>query len=329
MSRLRWWARYCGYVAVGEAALAVGAYLIGFPGNPSAGVGFALIAAVALITSIALHVIYRKRNTNGRYRKAPEAHRAGAGGGSGDGALHHRGARGRAGAGMSGGGIFGPSNPNYYQRAREEVLRRALLGSVPSITASVPQVSKPSVRPAGDFDGRTREFAAGVVTGTRSFDVDKLGRLVGVAFATVWMPGENVARCMQRPDPMAYLMGREPGPLREAQRPAHSLAECPHGFYGYYEGSNDYYESGRVMGVVEAYGETVIGTRGFRASKARIVALHVPSDVSVGTRRLLARNYPELPVFDSFAAMVAEFPPDDGGEGINPANDPDFWTREA
>lgn len=229
---------------------------------------------------------------------------------------------------MSGGGVIGGMNPNWYQRAQEEALRRALLGSG-VVSATVPRVSKPSVRPAGEFDGRTREYAAGVVTGTRSFNVDRLGRLIGVSFPTVWLPGENLARCLEHRDPLAYLYSSGNRRVREAQRPAHSLAECGHGFYGYYEGSNDYYEPGRVMGVVEAYGETVIGTRGFRASKARIVALHMPSELSIGTHRLVARNYPDVPVFDSFDAMVAEFPPDDGGEGISPANDADFWTREA
>ena len=337
MGRLRWWVHYLGYVAAGEALLAVGAYLIGFPGKPYPGAGFALIAAVALITSTALHVIYRKRNTNGRHRKAPEAHRAGAGGGAGDGTRAGRGARGRAGAGMSGGGLFGPSNPNYYSRAAEEVRRRALLGSTTNVKASVPQVSKPSVRPAGEFDGQTREFAAGVVTGTRSFNVDKLGRLIGVAYPAVWTPGENVAKCLLRTDQFAvHLMFGPTGAVTspssrtvDAQRPPHSLAECAHGFYGYYEGSNDYYEPGRVMAVVEAYGETVIGTRGFRASKARIVALHVPADLRTGAARLLARNYPEVPFFDSFDAMVAEFPPDDAGHGLGPDSDPDFWTRDA
>ncbi|KTR95374.1 hypothetical protein NS220_06125 [Microbacterium testaceum] len=220
-------------------------------------------------------------------------------------------------------------NPNFFTRALDEATIRALMGHPPQVASKASAAPAPTKRPAGEFDGHEREFAAGVVTGTRSFDVDKLGRLIGVAFATVWRPGENIARCMQRPDPMAYLTGREPGKLREASRAPHSLADCPHGFYGYYEGSNDYYEPGRVMAVVEAYGETVIGTRGFRASKARIVAMHIPSDISVGTRRLVTRNYPDVPLFDSFSAMVAEFPPDDGGEGLSPDNDPDFWTREA
>lgn len=226
------------------------------------------------------------------------------------------------------GGIWGGANGGFYSRAQEEALRRALLGGITG--ATVPQISKPSVRPPGEFDGRNREFAAGVVTGTRSFDVDRLGRLVGVSFATVWRPGENLAACMEKPDPLAYMYATDRArELRESSKPAHSLAECGHGFYGYYEGSNDYYEPGRVMGVVEAYGETVIGTRGFRASKARIVALHLPPEMSKPARALVARNYAGIPTFDSFDAMVAEFPPDDAGHGINPSTDPDFWTRKA
>ncbi len=241
---------------------------------------------------------------------------------------------------MSGGGILGGPggvNPNYFSRALEEAAIRALLGQRPQITSKAPEAPKPTKRPAGEFDGREREFAAGVVTGTRSFAVDKLGRLVGVAYPAVWRPGENVAKCLLRTDQFAvHLMFGPNGNITpsssrtvDAQRPEHSIAECAHGFYGYYEGSNDYYEPGRVMAVVEAYGETIIGTRGFRASKARIVALHIPSDIGVGVRRLVARNYPEVPLFDSFDAMVAEFPPDDGGEGLSPDSDPDFWTREA
>lgn len=185
----------------------------------------------------------------------------------------------------------------------------------------------PAVRPAGDFDGVS--FAAGVVTGTRAFDVDKLGRLIGVAYAVVWTPGENQAKCMHRDEFGSLMYGSSRVELREARRAPHSIADCAHGFYGYYEGSNDYYAEGRVMAVVEGYGDTVIGTRGFRASKARIVALHIPGGMNVGRRRLIARNYAGIPIFDSFDAMVAEFPPDDGGHGLNPDTDPDFWTREA
>lgn len=329
MSDRRWWAHYFALVAAALASLTLGALAVGLPVT-----GVAIIAALAAFTSIALHITDRKRTTNGRYRKAPEAHRAGAGGGTGDGTRARRGARGGAGAGMSGLGIpGGPGglNPNYFTRALDEAAIRALMGRRPQSASKAP---KPTPRPAGEFDGRAAEFAAGVVTGTRSFDVDNLGRLIGVSYRSVWTPGENAAKCLKRDDSWMFqiVLGPNGTPQRvpeESRDEPHSIVDCSHGFYGYYEGSNDYYESGRVMGVVEAYGETVIGSRGFRASKARIAALHIPADIRYGTRRLIARNYPAIPTFDSFDAMVAEFPPDDAGNGLTPETDPDFWTRKA
>ena len=43
------------------------------------------------------------------------------------------------------------------------------------------------------FDGIG--FAPGVVRGARAFDIDELGRLVGVTHRQVWIPGENIAEC--------------------------------------------------------------------------------------------------------------------------------------
>lgn len=320
MSRLRWWSIYLAVIACLQTVLALASALLGFPFW-----GFVIVGAASLLTSVILHVIYRRRNRNGRYRKALEAHRVGAGGGASDSAGTRGGPSGRTGAGM---------NPfdtltEAEKRKLERLIGNSAFGNI-TITPRIPsQDPKPAIRPAGDFDGRTKEFAAGVVTGTRSFEVDKMGRLLGVAYKAVWKPGENVARCMVMQDPITYFTdGVRRGP-RESSRPPHPLTECGHGFYGYYEGSNDYYEQGRVMGVVEGYGETVIGTRGFRVSKARIVALRIPAEVGVGRRRLIERNYAGIPVFESFDAMVAEFPPDDAGEGMSPETDPEFWTREA
>ncbi len=164
-------------------------------------------------------------------------------------------------------------------------------------------------KPSPEFGGK--EFAAGVARGARSFSIDRLGRLTGVSYKVVWRPGENEATCK-----------REYGECEGIDR-------CPHGFYGYYDGSDDYHRDGMVSAVIEGYGEAVIGTRGFRSMKARIVALHIPDTVKPGEARLVRRNYPDIPVFDTFERMVHEFAPDDGGEGISPASDPDFWTREA
>jgi hypothetical protein len=231
------------------------------------------------------------------------------------------------------------------------------------------------------------DFAAGTVRGTRSFKVDKLGRLTGVSYEQVWTPGENHAECRKGEDPYSQMIRgmfdyrsiafgssamaggsvaigssaakrswvdailgapsttsavedavakakaeeekriEDEKRAEEERRRRDSLSDCSHGFYGYYDGSNDYYKAGMVMGVIEGYGETVIGTRGFRCMKARIVAIRIPKHVPDRLRKLVIRNYPDLPVFDTFKAMVAEFPPDDAGAGFTPEKDPDFWTR--
>ncbi len=48
-------------------------------------------------------------------------------------------------------------------------------------------------------------------------------------------------------------------------------------------------------------GETLIGTRGFRASKARIIALRIPKSVPIRLLTLVARNYPDVPLFAKFS----------------------------
>jgi hypothetical protein len=163
-------------------------------------------------------------------------------------------------------------------------------------------------------DSREKEFAslgfaAGVVRGVRSFLVDDLGRLTGVAYKKVWLPGENQAEC-----------------LAETRKDfgAH-LPDCACGFYAYYDGSNDYLDSGKtITAVVEGYGSTVIGSRGFRCAKARIVALHIPGDMK--RSGVVSRNYAGVPQFDTFLRMVQEFPPI-GDEKTPSPDDDDFWTR--
>jgi len=169
-------------------------------------------------------------------------------------------------------------------------------------------------------DSREKEFAslgfaAGVVRGVRSFLVDDLGRLTGVSFKKVWLPGENQAKCYAESDGHPEILDFG----------AH-LPECVCGFYGYYDGSNDYRQSETtITGVIEGYGSTVIGSRGFRCAKARIVALHIPGDVK--RAGVVVRNYAEIPQFDSFLGMVQAFPPI-GDEKTASPDDEDFWTRE-
>ncbi|MFE4469521.1 hypothetical protein ACFRFH_11965 [Leifsonia sp. NPDC056824] len=250
-----------------------------------------------------------------------------------------------------------------------------------------------------EFDGMDLSSKDDVY-GTRSFRVDKLGRLTGVTFSTsVWRPGVNTAVCLSesrvfevRGNPKLYeaLTGMTPGEAlalqrkRErdhGQRPEgvvgviynqlaygvnanyyppvilgsgggmyvpdpdslsdidkkrlsevpHPIDHCQHGFYGYYEGSNDYgpkmHGGGYVNGVIQASGATTLGTRGFRTSMAEIVAIHLPADAVVPVHLLVRRNYPDVPVFSTFESMVSEFPPSSGEAKVGPDADPEFWDR--
>lgn len=177
-------------------------------------------------------------------------------------------------------------------------------------------------------------FAAGVVRGVRAFDVDALGRLRGVTYKHIWTPGENRAEC-RRGDTewsrMQLSLSRYMGVAdsSESNDGPHSMNDCKHGFYAYYDGSNDYHDKARVSAVIEGYGEAVIGSRGFRCMKARIIALHIPETLEPHLARMVARNYPDVPVMDTFDQLVSEFPPDGGGNEMTPETDPDFWTRSA
>jgi len=207
-------------------------------------------------------------------------------------------------------------------------------GTIHGATGSASGTGK-GARMIDQFSGI--EFAAGVLRGTRSFKVDALGRLTGVSYEAVWRPGENEAECRKNVnDFVTFTISKAiAGPQGTAMQPPadpkkpHPLTDCKHGFYAYYEGSDDYHKEGYISAVIEGYGEAVIGTRGFRCMKARIVALNIPDDVPAHIARLVARNYPDIPRFDTFEQMVSEFPPDSAGHEYTPETDPDFWTRNA
>ncbi len=235
---------------------------------------------------------------------------------------------------------FGPAIPP----ATREAYIASVLGLGPRSTGgpipSYGQLTTSTVTPMGEFTAPG--FSIEPVRGARSFDVDKLGRLRGVTYDQVWTPGENEATCRVTAPSVDYLLnaylsmypsmysGYVPSSLRSSapkDGPAHSLVGCKHGFYGYYDGSDDYYKPERVSAVIEGYGEVVIGTRGFRATKARIVALTIPDTVPAPLAIRVRRNY-DVPTYATFAEMVAAHPTDTQ-HGPTPETDADFWTREA
>lgn len=151
------------------------------------------------------------------------------------------------------------------------------------------------------------EFSVGSTVGIREFDVDSLGRLTGVTHKVVWKPGENLAQCKRiknttlcteehehvswqylrgmgstyQPDPSSTkraMMNYVPGLCTEPD-PCEGLdPDCGCGFYAYYGDVSAYrgMTDVTVTGVVECFGKTIVGTKGFRAEKGRILALCFP-----------------------------------------------------
>lgn len=79
----------------------------------------------------------------------------------------------------------------------------------------------------------------------------------------LWLPGENVAKCLANG-------AHDPSLI--------PLENCGCGFWAYWRLQSHDIGAGSlpVCGVVEGYGAVLIGEKGFRAAKARIVALHLP-----------------------------------------------------
>ena len=172
---------------------------------------------------------------------------------------------------------------------------------------------------SNDFGGI--DLALGSVLGWRDWKLTSEGTLKPVSYVShqEWMPGENAARCHK------YIGKEEIGEqgglsdeayreLKDAWRDTHSMDACEHGFYAYFDGNRQSYMSDPgVRGVIEGYGEVLIGTKGFRAMKAKILALSVAPHEGMWkldqffVERLRA-NYPNVPVFESELAMRAEFP---------------------
>jgi hypothetical protein len=160
----------------------------------------------------------------------------------------------------------------------------------------------------------SRGLYLGPFRGVRSFRIDPQGFLTGVVFRTRWNVGVNKAICNRSEYNLPYYgyggnTAWEPHKLPED----HGMDVCRHGFYAYGENSNDYHQPGFVSGVIDGWGkEVMVGTRGFRCMRASIVALCV-SEVAIRDRartELVPGNYPGVPFFDTFAEMVAAFPPD-------------------
>lgn len=169
------------------------------------------------------------------------------------------------------------------------------------------------------------EFTLGSVRGLRSWHAD-FGGLRSVSRSYVWQPGENVAHCLR--------MQLCDCPTCRAERDAvqavspHRIDTCDCGFYAYFApqidvGTETYTRPSGVYstGVIEAYGRTIIGTKGFRAERARVLAVAIngqPSPDSSSwqaiayehrrTNTALACHRLGVPLFETVEQLLAEFP---------------------
>lgn len=97
----------------------------------------------------------------------------------------------------------------------------------------------------------------------------------------------------------------------------HNVDDCRCGFYAYTDGSRNLPGHDEAVAAVEGYGQVVIGSRGFRAQQARVVALcirpHEPFTFWGGdleeVRQVFATRW-RVPVYTDLDRMIAEYPHD-------------------
>lgn len=181
-------------------------------------------------------------------------------------------------------------------------------------------------------DFADRPLVAGSLLGLRSFKVTGEGVLTGVVHQDEWVSGENVARCSGMTAEMVKMsyafaqcsfnmaitiskitgkvcLQKRPKPPRRPELSDHQAGRlgCTCGFYAYFDGGdNPHHSDGQILGIVEGYGAVTVGSRGFRAEKARIRALVIEPQLSPVV--LTARMYPEAAIFRTVDQALTEFP---------------------
>lgn len=168
-------------------------------------------------------------------------------------------------------------------------------------------------------------FGTGVGWSYR-WQVDSTARCLytrGENLVRVEIPGERVFLSEQIPQSeidcyytrgiiSPYTHGTPPDPV------------CRCGFYAYYGHMEKEYKQSRniwnalpvlppssgglVYGIIEAYGKIILGTKGFRAEKARIVALVKPTDtMNIDLENCFTEGSVEI--FHSYRDLLDTYPP--------------------
>jgi len=156
-------------------------------------------------------------------------------------------------------------------------------------------------------------LVAGSVIGMRAWRCDGHHLWpVAVQGTDPWQPGENQSKCHTGLTTQ-WMEQRCANPDCELCNPGirHTFAAgCTCGFYAVFHHRHvPHGPTYGVMGIIEGYGRVVLGPGGFRASKARVLALCPADLLPVHSPRCdLPRQWQSLPWFRSLHAAVTEFP---------------------
>lgn len=155
-----------------------------------------------------------------------------------------------------------------------------------------------------ESDFSQRPLLAGAVTGQRAWRMIN-GRLTGIHFMATWAPGENTAECL------SPFWSHDFDEFT-CKHPESQIATraCRCGFFAYFDGGdNPHRYEYCIAGLVEGYGRMVVGDRGFRSLKARIVALIEPESAPASLQfAMRAPEYRSIPVYPDFEAAYVDHP---------------------
>lgn len=181
-------------------------------------------------------------------------------------------------------------------------------------------MATPSSVPEG-FKG---QLVLGSIRGIRKFRLTPDNHLTGLFYRQAWLPGENIAYHHKVETNFVYPyhgMGAfithspasiviEPTPENPTIHRGAEFAPCKCGFYAFYSEvtSKGVSYLAEVPAVIEGYGEVVIGSKGFRALKAKIVAVTLKPDLPPDRLESFAERYPGVPMFNDKDRMKAEYP---------------------
>lgn len=159
-------------------------------------------------------------------------------------------------------------------------------------------------------------FIRGYRIWSRGLGVDLQPYLYAVAHPRKWPPGEVMeAGC----DHIAL------GTVDHDAPPPFAGCRCglyakylPQNLRGPFMGARN-----RIPGIIDAWGNTILGTFGFRAQKAVIRALWVEPTIEPFIRA--AGDFYQVPVFDTLEEAVEAYPPTDVSELVDIGNVHDTW----